>query len=1603
MPCLRRAIFLFLILPAWPFFVFSQEESAPPAAELDIEEVRGRIYGEAPQELMSFSLLDSGVSLSLTGSWKGSLQWNPGLSVSPLGTGFASPETPVFTQEADIILSLLINNKWFVEANFLDDSGQNTYRAGYQGLSGEFLQYVGIGNTGLDFPSFPYFDLGGDSPSSFGIYSRFGGGGLNVHALFRYDAAYREERVFSGGRERTYSYIKPENSIRGISFVLPDTDIDSEITVYIEDEKGNIWDSGGRRWRLALSTEYAASRAQGLLELTIRPSGMVAVAYSKAGNSRPWNASMGSYGTTGFLNTVQQWFASVNLENYTQCGNRGPSARPGEVIFGSIRALVIREPGTFSPFERQNRYDAPSSTSERADLVLLSSGEEIVGFQLVRLDTSASQADIPLYTAAVSRRNVYELLQSDSDAGGFSRRAPETCWPLAREFSEIYLPGAYGFSGGIALRFTNYNSTGGYFIGTDAVPGSIQVWRSGIQDANFNYNSSSGEVAIYGPAGQNELIRITYLKRSGGTRIGSIAAGLGAVYQSVTEPFSARAAVGMRWNLSDDSFTEEDLSSAGTVGLSAKAEWEYDFLKAHAAGGFTFEQTDTTGLYRAAGMEGNEGVLTLPPETSFLSQPPSSSLVTGLDYSNRASLVYRNYYNNNVLGSTLMTVDWNAPVVLGINRPYPVKDPRLGSYQVLTAEFSLESGGWTGFQVPLNYFSEILSRAAEIEIPFRFYGFSGNADDFQLIVQIGSLSGEDFAFSENQNLVWEKVLFTDSWPAPPDPNAFYSDIAFNSNARIARFTLTDEDRLKLGDAKYLRIIAVYGGIGGISGRVILAPPIVRGASFRPVVFDGSIDRVSFSADGRVTAVETIETGAASLGSAYAEIIRRLHPSDDGARNTQRVLKIEWKDLEEGISAGVDGRIGEMPFENYRALSFFVKGPPPGVEGALTFIASSGPDSISRSQLRADIPLSAFTAGQWSKVTIRYQGSGKGVFVDGVKAADAVYRPSSRRIGNSDPGTSYIAVFINPSAGSSLEDGSICIDEIILEDANPVYRMNAGAAVEYFKPGTLVSIGGIPVLADFSVSSAVESEARAGSGSENQQFSGSIVSRTGAEVSFFGVNISGALAFTAAEDTFLWSADHAVSRAFGLFSIGETFYASPYENSARHNFNMAYASDFYAVFEADALYGFSSLRQKWNLGAGYRSRNDFIPSVSLNAEAAWTREGKIREDENYGELWLRSWESMIPDTGGGAYNRRTSTQFVITEKTKPVGAVLTFEGSTNFSGANSITRSENSLFLDVPVVFSGASVDFKAGRGFKRHLFYSGENALDDGRKFFESISDSLPVWGVFPLFSLFTPKLAEAMDRGLDNSPSADIAQYTSFRDHFSTRINLPPLYNLSSFFIPSRITLRLERTLERKLDTRTDIFNLGGSLGFSSINMFGRFGYSPVFNFYQSDEFTHAVEAAVVIPQGEDVSWRIQSILGAGFRGFSGGVLNFVNTLTMRSGGYWLESFIAGWTAPAEKNLLSVFYNWVASQAEKQSSWLTLSSVLNSGREQLRRESLELTFDKSGDYLRWVVTAGHEEIVRIMGRLELTAFIKLKCGKDLYSEILIINALLGTTLSISF
>jgi hypothetical protein len=1607
-------LFLLRVLPALPAETTGGTGADRPSPQDDLKRLSEAVSEEASPELLTFNLGDSDVSLFVKGSWKGTLTGSWGLSHSDLGLQAASTDSPVlFAQEADLTLSLWLRERWFLEAGFLDDYDLNTYRAGYQGKGGEAIQYVGVGNTGLDFPLFPYLDLGGNSAYSFGAYGRFGLGSWTLHSMFRYDAAAREERTFVGNRERTYSQVSPDRIFRGRSFVLPQETISAAPLVYLEDKDGDLRDSTGRRWRKALPGEYGVSARSGLLELAAEPKGMVAVSYPGM------DTGLGSYGTkTGFLGEVQEYFDStridIKLESYPQPG--GGSGGPGTVTINGIGALVIYEPGTFSPFERQSRYSAPASSSAQAILAAASTGERIHGYEVFPVSDTMVSASLPLLPVPEIQRGIYELVNI---SGPSDPRDPRTRWPLIR-FPAIYLPGGGAFQEDLTIRFTNYGPAGVYDIGTDVVPGSVEVFRGGLSDPNISFNPGSGTVQIKNPVGPSETIRITYLKRSEETRLGSLAAGIGAVYNSGGH-FSSGLGLGVRWNVAGESFSEEGAASPGTLGFGGRADWNYERLKAGLTLGLGFEQTDTTGLYRIAGMEGNsEIVLSLSTAAAFISGTPT---VPALAAGERANLLYRNYRNTDILGSTsLMSIDWSgSSLISGRNGPYPVKDSTYN--EIFVAESDDLDGHtktWTGFQVPLGSEGELLERARQIIIPFRFYGPLPPAGTVKLVVQFGSMVEEDRTGSENPDLIVEKVLsdFTD---APPG----------EWETTKGTLYLTDADRRKLRGAKYMRVLIISNtGPVPFSGRVLIAKPILYGASWRPITVSGG-DDVKTAADttsaGSVSLAELSDTG---LRSKYPDSIDRLHP--ESAR--QQVLEVQWEDMPGGDqAAGADGRAGIIPLSNYRVLSFFLKKPKTDLPNTrFRFILGRGPDSLKRDRelaLDVRIPGAALTSlspGEWTKVEVHYGAGERRVLVNGWEGSGSQYvqyRPEVFRQNNRERTdsyavsnqTAYMAAFLMPTGTGALRAGSFSIDEIILEEPVSSFQTNLGGSVEWVQPGTLASYRDTPVLEDLTLSTAMETGLRGNpfvretSDLETGRWSGGFAgleSRSKGSIRFLGAQLEGDLTLAISGEDQNWSAGHAISRAWGPFSFRESFSDSPLDNAMLHGFAMDLGTKLYSGVESNLTYEDETLERQWRATLGMNDSPALPWGFSLRSSAKWTENSIGRRIANYGETWVQSWPDMVIDTGFGARKREAGTLFKTGLTTKPLGAELSLEGLSTVTKAASLTQSETRGRLEFPLSLGTYRLRFLEERYFRRNLRYAGEDISDDLSKFTEALEDSLPLWYAVPLYALFDPAWGTGINAAQEKSGSAALLDTGLFSDKFALALYLPERFGLSSFFLPREIDAGITRTLEKKLDTPLDMLSYNTSLGFSSLNIFGALGAVPLFSFYQTDEFRHTLIAVVNIPKNEDLSWRFQDEFRVDFFGFNGAVLSLSNTLTAGvSGGSSgvLDGLTLDWTVPAKKTLLGFLYDWYCGKVRNSANWPALSRISEMEYERLRKESLELIIDTTAKDPKLSVILGHESMIRILGRLSVSAFGKLTCTHDSGTEILSFIASIGTTLNVSF
>ncbi|MDR0497227.1 MAG: hypothetical protein LBH42_06415, partial [Treponema sp.] len=440
--------------------------------------------------------------------------------------------------------------------------------------------------------------------------------------------------------------------------------------------------------------------------------------------------------------------------------------------------------------------------------------------------------------------------------------------------------------------------------------------------------------------------------------------------------------------------------------------------------------------------------------------------------------------------------------------------------------------------------------------------------------------------------------------------------------------------------------------------------------------------------------------------------------------------------------------------------------------------------------------------------------------------------------------------------------------------------------------------------------------------------------------------------------------------------------------------------------------------RWQAGSSGKPSDKFPLDFSLNASAGILEKKEGPENFSYAETWLDSFGYLVPDPGEEAESRDTKGSFRLKADTTPLGMEFYLQGTTFFSGIRDTSTASTLARFDFPFITGTTRFLFRTEREYRWNVPGNSKDFREDGEIWAGSLENALPLMFSIPIYSLFDPEMNSRMDEF--SSPSSEgyfnvsYPDSSQFADRFEFSLQKPISYGLSSLLLPYRFGLRLGRILERRLDTPRDTLTLGATLGFSSINMFGAMGVYPVFGFYMGDELTHTIETTINFPKDEIVSWGFRSENSMVFYGFHDAELTLNNTFTFKSesrigeGSRWTESLTAAWLVPSQKTLLGTLYASFIRMVKTQSSWLTLANIAESPYELLQKESLEFVFEKipnisENDHYRFSIIAGHESIVRIVGRLNLTVFAKLRVSEDLSTSNFSFLGTIGATLNLMF
>ena len=495
---------------------------------------------EAPESLVALELGDASVSLEIEGFWEASATGSLAAAWSGAEGLVLSAPVPLFAQTPDLWLSLVVAERWFLEARADPAGTVDEFALGWRGDRADFLDEVRAGNTGIGIPVLPGLSLGPGVPGLFGVALRASDGDaaagrpdtVRVFAAVRYEQAALRSRVWRGDRAESVATVPATAYVRDRFFVLPSDGV-ADLALYLESAAGPLAGGDGRRYRRLGADEYALDATDGLVDLRAAAKGRLLAAWT--GGSDDAELADG---------------VAVSVDGRSAVLLFDPDGDDAAAPEGSSPVHYFQSLGRY-PVPEDYRTAATS-----VDLVDLTSGLPDLSFAL---PASADGA-------------VAELVPE----GMYDPRSAERRRPLVSVgMDRIYLRASDDpdladapSAPTRALRFRTLGPPGAYELGAGVVPGSVEVRRNGLRETLWTLEGNA--VVLVSLAAASDEIEIRWLEASADRHDGTVAAAAGAEFPGAET--RAWTGLGARWGIPGTGYSEAGGASLASIDLAGGIE-----------------------------------------------------------------------------------------------------------------------------------------------------------------------------------------------------------------------------------------------------------------------------------------------------------------------------------------------------------------------------------------------------------------------------------------------------------------------------------------------------------------------------------------------------------------------------------------------------------------------------------------------------------------------------------------------------------------------------------------------------------------------------------------------------------------------------------------------------------------------------------------------------------------------------------------------------------------------------------------------------------------------------------------------------------------------
>ena len=532
------------------------------------------------------------------GYWQSSLTGSASYSFGFGSESAFSPSSPVFAQKVDLSLWFLLDHHWYFEADFADEFERNTVAAGYTG-SGT-VREVRIANRGIGFPSFYSVDdvqrgIGGESGSTAeapGFSLQLGGRRWRADAAVRYDLLAAKEKTWYGKNSVTTQEIALSDWHTGSQYVLPSAEaVQAVSAVYVESAGGSFRDGNGRRYKRLDESQYL---------LVARESYVLLSKDAGAGKTSTGALPAVAFAFSGALPDTSAFVADTAAFFAEGGTDISPYLYDERGTIDGTSVLYVQHPAGFSPYAAAYRYDA-GLIDESADAHVIARSTETASavFRAAVTTDDFAFAATDFFSDSHRYVDVYT-----EETAALPLTDARSRFPFAATDAGIYL--AFSAKSDLVLSVRSYTAVSRLDIGTKAVPGTVRVYKNGIQDSGASYDSESGTLTLSGAISTSDHIYATWYEDSEDADTGAVAAAAGV--QWLLRPrLTADVSAAARWTYAGGrEFATSDYSAPGFVALASKVAYEGERLSLSNTVAGSVEQANTTGYYRILGMDDDE-------------------------------------------------------------------------------------------------------------------------------------------------------------------------------------------------------------------------------------------------------------------------------------------------------------------------------------------------------------------------------------------------------------------------------------------------------------------------------------------------------------------------------------------------------------------------------------------------------------------------------------------------------------------------------------------------------------------------------------------------------------------------------------------------------------------------------------------------------------------------------------------------------------------------------------------------------------------------------------------------------------------------------------